>query len=420
MKFSELMRTETTIDEVKDWFKTKMSKCYNVSDGYSNYGCRHISDNYDTTPLEYFREKGKYDIVEYFIKMGAEFNEEDLLNISDINFIKLHCKFENFRTGYVKNPIILNYLLENYIDQSAKFNLQLLINLTNTTEKYKFFSKIKSILLTLAPEETILILENIYSSVILPDDEENQLKIIKEYISDFQIPQSKIMSKFLNIFIWRLANNSRISSIPPATEMSNNDKILMKMLDIAIDLKAIDLNLMQNPCATPVFISGLQMNFPIHMLKKMMDLNYDVNTVVNQTNSLFYCINAEQTKFLLDNGVNVNFVGINDTTPLFNVKEVAQVKILIDAGVDPLIKNKASVKNAYETFMQNANNYKKYNDEKYVKLYNYYKEIADEIYKYMPKNKLPELETKAFDLTKEELIALLENKGFNVDICDVK
>ena len=251
----------------------------------------------------------------------------------------------------------------------------------------------------------------------MPDDEENQLKIIKEYISDFQIPQSKILSKFLNIFIWVLTKNSRISLNLPTTEMSNNNQILMKMLDIAIDLKAIDLNSMQRSYyQMPVFISGLQMNFPIHMLKKMINLNYDVNTVVDQTNSLFYCINAEQTKFLLDNGVNVNFIGINDTTPLFNVKEVAQVKILIDAGIDPLKKNKASVKNAYETFMQTANNYKKYNDEKNLKLYNYYKEIADEIYKYMPKNKLPELETKAFDLTKEELIALLENKGFNVDV----
>ena len=148
MKFSELIRTETTIDEIKEWFKEKISKCYNVSDGYSGYGCHHVSDNYDTTPLEYFRGKGKYDIVEYLIKMSAEFSEEDLLNISDINFIKLHCKFSNFRIEYIKNPVILNYLLENYVDQNSKFNLHLLINLTNATEKYKFFSKIKSFLLT--------------------------------------------------------------------------------------------------------------------------------------------------------------------------------------------------------------------------------------------------------------------------------
>jgi len=449
MDLYKLCNNNTTLNEVKEWFKEELDKCHilempsTYSDNYG-YGCHRRSNTYESTCIDYFYDCEKYDIVEYLIKLGAGFEEKHLLSISNIETILLHHKFENFREEYATNCAILQYLIINsnkytekfnetmitsmskvfrqcYVENSIvlefiienfdKFTSSYLVEVVKHTKSYKrklvLFDKFKDKFNANIVHDILILcmqMDNIDKSELF-----EQLNFIK-YLATNYTQEKKIVIRYNNnIYYMKTDFLGKSHSIRVPVDDAKN-----KIIDLALDYNLIELNDLQ----MPFYGFAILNNLDIDIFKKIKNLGGNINQKINDYSYLFYCTNAEQTNFFLENGIDAKYVSSSNTTPLFTVVNAKQVRLLLDADIDSSIKSKNgnTAQECYETLYEQSTKHSYGYSYYYDNQTNILQSIIDEFKKNSSQFVLPDAEAKVADTSNEELINLLKSRGVNINV----
>jgi hypothetical protein len=397
--------TKTTVESIKEWIITQIDDAKYVGE---NENSDDEEESNSSKVLQFMINTEKYDVADYLISIGISYTDDNILPAKNIDFIKKYLDITDFSWKFAKNPALIKYCEENGMLNTK--NIITLIKENFDVELIKkYFTK-------LSDQEIVCIvnmnMRKIFDKEIGKDTCED-LNLIKYVIScindndELRVELSKVLTEKIKLQL--ISHN--YCAVPAYGSYNANliQKYLRELIPISVKNKLLDPNLQifgtsDNKYPSTLFTHALGMNFPVELLKLLIDCGSDINFINDHGNNyLFSCKNNLQTKFLLSNGLNPSHTNKLGKTPLFTVCEVSQVKTLVDAGANPNIKS-SDGKTAYDIYYS-------YSKSKYMDQ-SLYKSISQEILKYMNVNeKLLSPETKLSDLTVEDLLTIIKLKS---------
>ena len=86
-------------------------------------------------------------------------------------------------------------------------------------------------------------------------------------------------------------------------------------------------------------------------MKQIIYFGYDINKIIDKHFLIYETKDLEILRYVLDNGLNLNFVDQNLLEALFDSNKVQIIKILCDYGLNINILNSVNIPNSFsETY----------------------------------------------------------------------
>ena len=141
MSLEYICGPDTKVEDIKKWIKEQVDITIQVDTGeYDEHSWREERIYKQVPVVEYFIQLGKYDVAEYFMELGAEWDLDMILQAKDIDFIKKHIDITKPNSDFYECPVLMNYLYEsNMLDGTLIYNS--LVQKQNNKENLDYLHK---------------------------------------------------------------------------------------------------------------------------------------------------------------------------------------------------------------------------------------------------------------------------------------